>query len=375
MAVPSPSRLLRLATIAACILGGWCVAGLFFATQHHLIAVALGEPDDLVERLVAMYLMVSVTALITPIVFALADRFPLRRPRLGRNALITLAIAVAVAVVRAPFDLFLSWFVDGERVPIDAQFRLDWIAQAHTYLLFSLVLMGVANYARLQREAAQRRLDAAHSRTALAHARLRRLQADLKPHFLFNSLNAVAALVHADPPAAERTLDTLSDLLRRSMECDEDMEIPLAEELRFVQQYLDIQRTRFGHRLRTSLRVAAPELLSAAIPPFLIQPLVENAIMHGVSRRRDGGSVEVHVGREGGSLKVEVRDNGPGCEPSEATGGGSVGVPHAMARLRYLYGSEQTLSFRREEDAFVVDLRLPFRPIVDTRENEYAAAG
>lgn len=341
----------------------WTVAGVFFATQHHLIANANHEPDDLGERMFIMFVATSIWAALTPVVASLAHRVPLRRPHLLRNIALTLLLAITTAAVRAPIDVLMSSWLTGEPVPFDRQFLAASIALAHPHLLFALVVIGVANFLRMQRETAERRRAAMHSRAELAHAKLRRLQGDLKPHFLFNSLNAVAALVHTDPPAAERTLDTLSDLLRGSIESDDAVEVPLAQELRFVESYLDVQRTRFGDRLRTQMHVASPELLRCAIPPFMIQPLVENAIVHGVSQKRGGGSVEVRVHADAQWLRVEVRDDGPGFDPAHVIGNGSVGVPHAMARLRVLYGEDQALTFRRDADAFVADVRLPLRTI------------
>ncbi|HYI07795.1 MAG TPA: histidine kinase [Thermoanaerobaculia bacterium] len=370
----APLHLRRLLTRALIIYGAWTLAGLFFATQHHILTIQSGLQDDFPERLMVMFISMTMWALATPFVMAFADRFPLSHPHRWRNAALSLAAALLVAAMIAPADITNTFFVARERVVFDGQFLKESIAVAHSHLLFGLVAIGIANFARLQRDGALRRRSAVQSRTALAHARLRRLQADLKPHFLFNSLNAVAALVHTDPPAAERTLDTLSDLLRRSIASEDALEVPLAEELHFVEDYLAIQKTRFGGRLQTAVYVQSPDLLTAAIPPFMIQPLVENAIVHGLSARRSTGAVEVRIRRNGRWLSVEVRDDGPGFDPDDTMDAVSVGVPHARARLRYLYGEEQALSFRRDDDAFVVSVRLPLRPVAATRGSEHAAA-
>ena len=367
--MPTPRRNFRRLLVSALfIYGAWTLAGVFFATQHHLIATHRGERDDLIERLMVVFMSVSVWAMLTPVVLAIADRFPLRRPHRWRNGILCLVVAFVAAAVISPIDILNSYIAARETFVADAQFVKECIALAHSHLLFALIVIGIANFARLQRDGALRRRSAIQSRTALAHARLRRLQADLKPHFLFNSLHAVTALVHDDPPAAEQTLDTLTDLLRRSIASENALEVPLAEELHFVEDYLAIHKTRFGGKLRTAVHVQSEELLSAAIPPFMIQPLVENAILHGLSARGGSGSVEVDVRRHGRWLNVEVRDDGPGCDAAaDDIEEGSIGVPHARARLRYLYGEEQALSFRREREAFVVGVRLPFRPAVPVR--------
>lgn len=365
--MPLPLRIRRRLLTALAVLGAWTVAGVFFATQHHLIAIANGEPDDLGERLFFTLVATSMWAALTPAVAMLADRFPLRRPHRLRNILVSLVVAAGAAAVRAPLDILVTGWLAGEPVPSGHFLLVASIALAHPHLLFALIVIGVTNFLRLRRETAERIHAAVRSRTELAEAKLRRLQGDLKPHFLFNSLNAVAALVHEDPAAAERMLDTLTGLLRRSMQSEDALEVPLSEELHFVEQYLEVQRTRFGDRLRTHTHVASPELLSCAIPPFMIQPLVENAIVHGVSRRHGGGCVEVHVRSDEEWLRVEVRDDGPGFDAANLAGDRSVGVPHTRARLAYLYGERQALTFRREEGAFVVDVRLPLRAIGSER--------
>lgn len=372
MSLSPPIR--RRVLTGAAIFGVWTLAGVFFATQHHLIAAAANDdPGPLGERMLAMFVAMSIWAALTPFVAALADRFPLRRPHFWRNTAVSVVVAVAAAAVRAPIDILLSILMLHEPVPDPAYFVAVAIALGHPHLFFAMVVIGVANFLRLQRETAERLRAAAAARAELAHAKLRRLQSDLKPHFLFNSLNAVAELVHDDPAAAEHTLDTLSDLLRRSIAAEAAVEVPLAEELRLVEGYLDVQRTRFGNRLRTATSVQSPALLSCAIPPLLIQPLVENAVKHGVADRRDGGSVEVRVSGVADWLHVEVRDDGPGCDARAAVDRGRVGVPHAMARLQSLYGDRQSLSFRREDDAFIASLRLPLR-VMNSEEPEHVRA-
>lgn len=345
------------------ILGAWTLAGLYFAAQHHIHAIAQGDRGDFVERYTEMFIAMSVWALMTPFVIVLTERFPIRRPHPVRNTAIAIGIAVGTAIVRAPLDIFIVAIMAGVPIVFDKGFVADWITASHIHLILASVLVCIVTFTRMQRETVERRRAAAQSQTALAQVKLRRLQSDLKPHFLFNALNAVAALVHSDPPAAMRMLDTLSDLLRRSIESEHALEVTLAEELQFVERYLDIQKTRFGNRLSASVHVDSVELLRCAIPPFLIQPLVENAVVHGVSARRESGTVEVRVRGDARWLDVEVRDDGPGCDATAAAVKESVGVPHAIARLRYLYGTEQELSFRREEGAFIVAVRLPMHPI------------
>lgn len=358
--MPSRRPFPRLLAIALIICAAWVVVGVFFATQHHVSAVARGRQDIERERLIAMLAATTVWSLFTPFVVFVAERFPLRPPRLWRNLGVMFLFALVVAALRAPIDSLLPYLLEGYG-PNRETGLLYTVALWHTHFLFALVLIGITNFLRLQREAAERRLTEVHSRAALAQARLRRLRADLNPHFLFNALNAVAALVHVAPAAAERTLDTLAELLRRSLELEDVPEVPLVEEIEFVERYLDVQKTRFGDRLHTRVEIASPDLLTSAFPPLLIQPLVENAIVHSVARRRDGGRVDVRVARDGRWLIVEVRDDGPGCDPAEIFERGGVGVSNAKKRLEQLYGAEQSLTFRREDGTFVAQVRMPHR--------------
>jgi two-component system LytT family sensor kinase len=358
--VPSRRPLARLLTIALTITGAWFAAGVYFATQHHVIAVTRGRVDVEGERLIAMVAATMVWALFTPVVVFIAERFPLRRPRLALNVVSMILFALGIAAVRAPIDIVLPFVLEGYGPTRDAGLRYA-VALWHTHFLFALVLIGITNFLRLQREAAERRRAEVESRAALAQARLRRLRADLNPHFLFNALNAVAAQVHTAPAAAERTLDTLAELLRRSLELEDVPEVPLVDEIEFVERYLDVQKTRFGDRLTTRVEIASPDLLTSAFPPLLIQPLVENAIVHSVARRRDGGRVEVRVARDGRWLIVQVRDDGPGCDPVQIFRNGGVGVSNAKTRLEQLYGSNQSLTYRRVDGTFVAEVRMPLR--------------
>lgn len=356
------SRLWRLVVLAVIVTAVWILVGLFFATQHNMIAGTRGEqgePGDPDYRIASTVAAMWIWAALTPVVFFVAERLPLRKPHLLRNLLVLLLFAVAIAALRSPIDPWLSYGLG--LAPPPAYPKADTLYVMHLHVLFALVLIGVAEFMRMQREAAERRRAEARAHAALAQVRLRRLRADLHPHFLFNALNAVAALVHTDPAAAERTLDTLSELLRKSIATEDAAEVPLCDELEFIERYLDVQKTRFGDRLRTRVSVAGPELLGCAIPPLLIQPLVENAIVHGFRRRPDGGSVEVRAQRDGRWLLVEVRDDGAGTDPETVLGRAGVGVTNARARLEYLYGSNQALTFRRDGTLFVAAVRLPLR--------------
>jgi len=204
---------------------------------------------------------------------------------------------------------------------------------------------------------------------ALAHARdaeLRALRLQVNPHFLFNSLNAVSALVAAGANRdANRMLSSVSDFLRATLSHDGRHEHALAEELALTEAYLDIEKARLGERLQLTMK-AGPDLLDAAVPYLVLQPLVENAIRHGIAPLSTPGRVDIRVERAGAGLLVEVVNDG--MRPDGAAGhgkGGGIGLANVAERLRHLYGADQQLEAGwRADGRFQVRLTLPLRPVM-----------
>lgn len=197
----------------------------------------------------------------------------------------------------------------------------------------------------------------------LSQAKLEALQMQLHPHFLFNTLNSVSVLVHKDPVAAERMITRLSDLLRLTLSMGDRQEIPLREELEFLEKYVQIELVRFQDRLRVTKQIDQ-EVLDVPVPAMILQPLVENSIRHGISRRAGVGQILVRAGRVDDHLVLEVVDDGPGLkgrEPSHAIGHG-VGLSNTEERLKQLYGENQAFEVREPESGgFLVRISVPFR--------------
>lgn len=195
-----------------------------------------------------------------------------------------------------------------------------------------------------EREATEHALRASRLESQLADARLEVLRGQLQPHFLFNTLNAVSALIDEDPAEARRMLTRLSELLRMALDAMQKPEIPLAREIDWLEHYVDLQRMRFEERLDVQIDVA-PDTLGARIPPLLLQPLVENAIEHAIEPRPAGGRITVHAARENGHLRLVVADDGPG--PGDASGKGSgIGLRVTRDRLAALYGADASVDLR-----------------------------
>lgn len=230
-------------------------------------------------------------------------------------------------------------------------------------VLVSFVYLAMASFiAQLQRQAVRERVRAHAERTAALEARLAVLQAQMQPHFLFNSLNVCAGLVHEDPEAAEVTLDRLAGFLRYALESTERRFVTVDEELEAVRSYLEVQRQRFGDQLRYDVEVDE-EARARRIPPMLLQPLVENAILHGLREREEGGRVRVRARVEGdGALAIEVEDDGVGPGRSSHHGTGT-GERNVRERLAIVYGDEATLTTGSSEQlgGYACALRLPAR--------------
>lgn len=193
---------------------------------------------------------------------------------------------------------------------------------------------------RREEEARELALAAARLQTQLAEARLAALRTQLQPHFLFNALHAISALIHTDPEKADRMVERLSDLLRLVVEHDGRPLVPLREELEIVDRYLAIQQMRYGERLQVE-REMERDALDARVPALLLQPLVENAVRHGIERKASGGRITLRALRDGALLHLAIEDDGPG--PAAARPGNGVGLKNARARLEQLYGAKASL--------------------------------
>ena len=233
-----------------------------------------------------------------------------------------------------------------------AGFASNVLRYAAIVLVYQAVVYHHMVMAREQRAAA---LEA-----DLARAQLTNVEACLRPHFLFNTLNSIAALVRENPPLAEKMIGELGDLLRASLSAEPQRQVRLEEELAFTAKYLEIERVRFQDRLRIRID-ASDEARRALVPHLILQPLVENAVRHGIGPLEAGGSVAVEAARENGLLRMTVRDDGVGVSPDPTRDGG-IGLRGVRARLMHLYGNDSR--FELAPDAprgSVVTIDIPYR--------------
>jgi two-component system, LytTR family, sensor kinase len=232
--------------------------------------------------------------------------------------------------------------------------NLDWNLMVYT------TVVGVSYALTYYRESQRRALKESQLETRLVEARLRTLEAELHPHFLFNTLHAISSLVHTNPDAADRMISRLSDLLRITFDRSGSPGVSLQEELEFLQKYLEIEQTRFHDRLTVRFDID-PETLDAEVPRLILQPLVENAIKHGVSPKPGDGLVQIRARRHGDRLWVEVSDNGVGLSAgARAKLRSGVGLSNTRDRLDVMYGPAHRIEFSDGGKGLAVRLEIPF---------------
>jgi signal transduction histidine kinase len=343
----------------------WTLFGLFFTSQAYLAQTYFGRGLSFGDALMRWMSCAYAWALLTPLVVRLGRHFPIDRQRwraaLAVHLPASLAFSLAAMLLFSLAEQALQ--PSGQFLTRDAFAKL-FAAGLNIDLLIYATLVGALYAAEHYRCYRERELIAAELQAALAHAELSALRAQLHPHFLFNTLNSIGILMEEDARAARKMLVHLGDLLRTLLKAERTEEVSLREELALLESYLEIERVRFHDRLQVNVRVD-PEVLDARVPDLLLQPLVENAIKHGVVPRPAGGRVEILVQRQDARLRLEVRDDGPGLDPlraAQAAGGSGVGLANTRVRLEKLYGDRQQFELKRgEPHGLCVVLTLPFR--------------
>ncbi len=338
----------------------WTLIGLAFAGQLYLSKAKVGEPvpwSFAVSRALSdwyVFALLSIPAL------GLARRFSLGDKQWSLNLITHLAASALFSIgwmaLRALVEVGLTRG-GAAAVTFLAAFNRALVTTFFYNLLIYWVIISVGYAFDYYRKFNERELRAAELEKRLTEARLQALQMQLNPHFLFNTLHAISSLMHIDVEAADRMLARLSDLLRHALESTDTQEVPLREELDFLARYAEIEQTRFGDRLKIEMKIA-PDTLDALVPNLVLQPLLENAVRHGIEPHARAGRIEISARREGNSLRLEVRDNGGGLEGKVVEG---IGLANTRARLKQLYGARQSFVLANGADSgVVVSVILPF---------------
>ena len=308
-------------------------------------------------------------ALLTPFVFVISKKWPLTRPHLVRRALLhfffSLLFCVAWATCGQVLRLILIRIFAPESNQSWFGFGVEWLGWIFTTLPFGvavyLCVVGIEHATRYFIDAREREVQVARLSEQLSSARFAALQAQLNPHFLFNTLNTITVLVRDDDrQGAVSIIEHLSELLRRTLSRHQANEVTLGEELELVRQYVAIEHARFSDRLRPEFRI--PEsLMNATIPSFALQHLVENAIRHGIAKDSDAGLLLVTAIRADEVLEITVINDGVSIDPAVPAPPGH-GIENTRERLHALHGEKASLEIvPRPEGGTIATLRLPYR--------------
>lgn len=350
----------------------WTLFGLFYFSQGMTQRLVLHDPTPWWRYLVAWLVGVYIWALLTPAILWLGRRFPIERHNYLRGAARQLLLGAGFSALELCLeDLLYSGM---HLFPSDTRGFRDILARSlirgfHGGILNYWIVLGLQwgvlyyqRYRERSQEVLQIQLRASELQSQLVSAQLNALKMQLQPHFLFNTLNAITVLVRQQKSRdAERMLGHLGDLLRGVLEDVDAQEVSLRRELEYLQLYLSIEQVRFADRLRVEI-AADPATREASVPQLILQPLVENAIRHGIGRSSSAGRILIHATTVDGRVEIRVEDDGPGLSPGSSWEDQGIGLANTRARLRQLYGDDATLEIENGDDrGAIVTMRFPFR--------------
>jgi two-component sensor histidine kinase len=354
------------------VLGIWTALALLMAGQAYLLVYsAIQAQSDLAgiqpslamtELLLNSLADCAIWAFLTLAIFWLGKRFPFGQGHLARNLAIHLAACVACAFVQTYLAVLACEFIRTElpKPTISGNVLFYYVvAKLNNNIFFYWAILGVSHILRYYREFRDRELRSSQLEARLAETRLQILKMQLHPHFLFNTLNAISALIHQDVELADRMIARLGDLLRATLENASLQEVAFRQELDFIEPYLEIEKARLGPRLTVQMAID-PAALDARVPNLILQPLVENAIRHGIASRAEPGWIEISARRDNGFLHLAVNDDGPGLAGQAPTEG--IGLGNTRARLAQLYGANHRLELTRgPKGGLRVAIAIPYR--------------
>ncbi len=340
--------------------------GISSTIQGYGLARVLGSTDaavhlftrNLVVNLVYWY----VPALLAPAIVVLATKYPFGRGRMTTFVAVHVIGVLVYSIIHSaamlPLDVAMATMP-----PVKGwwwEVRVEYLRQLDWMLMTYLFLVGLTHALQFRRESERRAVDAAQLEMRLVEAQLQALQRQLHPHFLFNTLNAIAGLMRSDVDAADCMMDRLGDLLRMTLNTSNIQEVSFKEELEVLQKYLDIEQVRLGNRMTVAVAIE-PDTLDALVPNFLLQPLVENAVRHAIAPHARPGRIAISACRRGDRLNIEICDSGDGVPPHRLTLlNQGVGLANTRARLEHRYPNDHTLVFANATPGFRVAIDIPF---------------
>jgi len=363
--MPTPKAILRRATL---LFGAWTAVGLIFAAISY--GIAAGEANSrfgLTEALKLNLVQFYLWGIFSLFIFSFSRRFLVEfRPLQTRNLLLHLPALLLFAALHQAFHLLVLWSTSArlrKQFPslfdcYHAYFGLGFYIDLIIAVLIIIAVHALIYYRRFRAS----QLEEASLRAQLAQSQLRALKMQLHPHFLFNTLHSISSLVLEDPPKANSMIARLGDFLRLTLDHSDQQLVTLKEEAEFVRCYLEIEQVRFADRLTVQFKVE-PATLSAEVPHLILQPLVENAIQYAIAPHAAPGRIEISATRHNDSLRLEVKDTGPGIRvTNNSIEGHGLCLSNIRARLERLYGSNFSLEMANgSSQGLAVTLVIPFR--------------
>ena len=358
---------------------GWILLAFLFSGLLYLSFSYTARPFGW-EVFLSIQMRVYSWAILSPLIGLFARRFRFSKHNWWRVLPVHIIAAVVFLLLHSAISVIYQQIVQPAVVAHNGGFFAHTLGvrlnQAplldSTIYFFVLSCFYVVDYYRhFQAE----QLKSSELKAALATSQLNALKMQIHPHFLFNTLNSISALMREDVKAADKMVARLGDFLRLTLENSGDSEVSLQQEMEFVRRYLEIESVRFQDRLAVKMNID-PETLQARVPNLILQPIVENAIKHGISRQSDPGSLIISSKRRGDRLHIRIEDSGPGLQPANenSTGGaniGGIGLANTRARLAHLYGENHLFEIKnREPRGLIVTLEIPFEPIKDLQTAE-----
>lgn len=344
----------------------WCAAASFDASQTLLTMHAVGAGKAWLRPFLVVFASWLPWALATPFIIALARRWPIVRGGILKAMSLHLAAFAVISVTAEGWSallrvIFNPWHRSSPSTFVDTWSDL-FLDQLMTFVIAYALILVVTHMLDSRETIARQMTEAARVNEELSRAQLAVLRGQMDPHFMFNTLNSIASLVYDQrPDAAVGMIVGLSEFLRRASEDSHRAQVTLREEVEYLQRYIDIQKVRFGDRLRVIVDIP-DELLATQVPNLLLQPLVENAIKHGVSKRRSGGEIRVTGMCNDGALRLTVYNDGPWVQEDLAVAPRGVGLSNLRTRLKILHGERSELLLQPAEPGGVeVIVTLPLQ--------------
>jgi sensor histidine kinase YesM len=359
------------------MVGVWTLLALFFATQVYMLYYREEKPVPFSRALFIEGVGCLFWLLSTPLVLWLARRFRIGRINWRRRVPLHFLMGLALVCTLLPIAYVIYMFGTGRPSMLTPLHILQFIIlNVDRWLLTYWVIVLSSHAFNYYRSFRTGELNAAALRTQLAQSQLEALKMQLHPHFLFNTLHSISALLNKDVDAARTMISRLGDFLRLTLENSGTQEVPLYQELEFLNGYLEIERIRFQDRLTTSVHID-PSVLDVRVPNLILQPIVENAMRHAIATNSKIGRIEIVAAPRNGMLRISVKDNGPGLTHAVSSGNlkQGVGLANTRARLERLYGSNHLFELANEAaGGFVVTLEIPRVSELTLPETKLAAA-